>query len=67
MGKTVHWDICRKKGFNVPEKWYEQKPLPCTKNELFKILWDFDIQADHIIELRIPDMIIVNKTNKKPK
>ena len=21
MGKTVHWDICRKKGFNIPGKW----------------------------------------------
>ena len=44
MGKTVHWDICKKKGFNVPEKWYEHKPLPCTENESFKILWDFNIQ-----------------------
>ena len=38
MGKTVHWDTCRKKGFNVPDKWYEHKPLPCTENESFKIL-----------------------------
>ena len=28
MGKAVHWDTCRKKGFNVSEKWYEHKPLP---------------------------------------
>ena len=26
MGKTVHSDICRKKGFNVTKKWYEHKP-----------------------------------------
>ena len=56
--KTVHGDMCRKNSFNVPEKWYERKPLPCIENEPFKILWDFDIQMDRIIEQRRPDMII---------
>ena len=65
MGKTVHWDICRKKGFNVPEKWYKHKPLSCTENESFKILWTFNIQTDNIIERRRPDMIIIDKTSKK--
>ena len=31
MGKTVHWDICKKKAFNVPDKWNEHKPLRCTE------------------------------------
>ena len=62
---TVHWRFCRKKGFNVPAKWYKHKPLLCTENESFKILWDFNIQADHKIEHRRLEIIIVNKTNKK--
>ena len=65
MGNTVHWDICRKKGFNVPEKRYKHKSLPCTENECFKIFCDFNNQTDHIIEHRRPDMIILDKTNKK--
>ena len=65
MRKTVHWDICRKKGFNVPEKWYERKPLLCTENQSFKILWDYHIQTDNIIEYRTPDMINVDKTSNK--
>ena len=65
MGTAVQWDICRKKGFNVPEKWYEHKPSPYTENESFKTLWDFNIQTDNIIEHRRPDMIIINKTSKK--
>ena len=66
MGKTVYWDICRKKGCNVPEKWYEHKPLlPCTENESFKILWDFNIQTDNISEHRRPGVIIIDKTSKK--
>ena len=31
--KTVHLDIGRRKGVNLPEKWYEHKPLPCRENE----------------------------------
>ena len=52
-------------GFNVPEKWYEHKALPSTENGSFKIPWDFNIHTDHIIEHRRPDIIIVDKTNKK--
>ena len=65
MGKAVLWDICRKKGFNVPDKWYEHKPIPCTENKSFKNLWDFNIQADNKIEHRRPDMIIIDKTSRK--
>ena len=65
MGKALHWDIFRKKGLYVPEKWYQHKPLLCTKNESFKILWNFNIQTDHTIEHRGPDIIIIDKTNKK--
>jgi len=64
MGKSVHWDICLKSGF-VPHKWYEHQPLPCLENESCKILWDFNIQTDHVIEARRPDMIIID--NKKRK
>ena len=62
MGKTLGY---LQKGFNVPEKWYLHKTLPCTENEFFKIHWDFNIQVDHIIEHRRPDMVIVGKTKKK--
>ena len=49
----VNVGYLKKKGFNVPEKWYEQKkPLPYTENKFFKILWDFNIQTDNIIEYK---------------
>ena len=65
MGKIVLWDICRKKGFNVPEKRYKHKPLPCTEIESFKVLWDFKCQKDNIIDHRRPDVIIADKSSKK--
>ena len=65
MGKPVHQNICRKKALYVPKKWYEHKHLICTENKSFKILWYFNAQTDHIIEHRGPDVIIVDKTNRK--
>ena len=32
-----------------------------------KLLWDFDIQTDHLISARRPDHIIINKKKKKKK
>ena len=65
MEKTAYWNICRKKGFNVPKKWQDHKLLPCTENEYFKIFLDYNIQTDHISEHRRQGMIIVDKTNTK--
>ena len=31
------------------------------ENEDVKILWDFNIQTDHLIEHRRPDIVVVNK------
>ena len=37
------------------------------ENETHKILWDFDIQMDHLITARRPDLIIINNSKKKKK
>ena len=36
-----------------------------SENDTHKLLWDFDIQTDHLISPRRPDLIIIN--NKKRK
>ena len=30
-------------------------------NDIHELLWDFDIQTDHLISTRRPDLIVVNK------
>ena len=35
------------------------------KNETHKLLWDFEIQTDHLISARRPDLIIINNNKKK--
>ena len=42
-------------------------PAPVLENDTHKLLWDFNIQTDHLIPARRPDLIIINKKKKKKK
>ena len=35
------------------------------ENETGKLLWNFEIQTDHLISVRGPDLIIINNNKKK--
>ena len=39
-------------------------PAPVLENDTHKLLWDFDIQTDHLISARRPNLIIINKKKK---
>ena len=60
MGKIVHWKLARKFNFEAGDKWYEHEPESVLENE-DKILWDFSIETDHVIEARRPDLVVVDK------
>ena len=40
-------------------------PAPVLENATHKLLWDFNIQTDHLISARRPDLIIISKKKKK--
>ena len=40
-------------------------PAPVLENATHKLLWDFDIQTDHLIPARRPDLIIINNKKKR--
>ena len=42
-------------------------PAPVRENDIHKLLWDFDIQTNHPISARKPDLIIINQKKKKKK
>ena len=44
-----------------------RKPESIPENELHKILWDFQIQTNHLIPARRPDQMIIKKTKNKNK
>ena len=64
----IHWEICKKSKFDHTNKWYMHNLASVLENDTYKLLRDFDIQTDHLISARRPDLIIINKqTNKKKK
>ena len=50
--------------FDHTNKWYMHNPAPVLENDSHKLLWDFNIQTDHLIPARRPDLIIINKRKR---
>ena len=46
-------------------KWYVHKPKFVLENETNKILCDFEMQTNHQISARRPDLVIVNNIKKR--
>ena len=67
LRKIVHWKLARKCDFEAGDKWYEHEPESVLENEDYKILWDFSIQTDHVIEVRTPDLVVVDKKERSCK
>ena len=61
VGKVIHWEMCKKLKFENTNKWYMHNPAPVLENDTHKLLWDFNIQTDHLIPARRPDLIIINE------
>ena len=56
----------------MPEIWvswqgqvYNYKPASVVENDRVKILRDFHIQTDHVIQYRRPDIVVLYKTERK--
>ena len=43
------------------DKWYEHEPESVLENENYKILRDFSIQTDHVIEAWRRDLVVAGK------
>ena len=65
VGRKIQWEICRKVGFDINEKWYKHQPERIVENDTWKTLWVVTIQIDHVIEAGRPDTVIIDKTKKR--
>ena len=68
MENKVHWFfffLKKKNGLERTEKWYEHIPEGVVENEEVKLLWDINVQRDNVIEPRRPDIIVINKKERK--
>ena len=52
LANVIHWDLCKKRGVQVTAKWYDHVLEKVTETDQVKILWDFNIHTDHVIEHR---------------
>ena len=60
--KTRHnKKLCKKFKFDYTNKWYMHNSESFQENEAHKFLWDFEMQTDHLILARRPDLLIVNE------
>ena len=59
VGKVIHLEMCKKFKFDHSNKWYMHKPGPVLENDTHKLLWDFNIQTDHLIPARRSDLKLI--------
>ena len=67
VDKVIHWEMCRKFQFDNKNKWYMHNSAPVLENDAHKLLWDFNIQTNHLIPARRPDLIIIKKRRESAK
>ena len=61
VGKVIHWEMSKKFKFDHTNKWDMHNPASILENDTHKLLWDFDIQTDHLISARRSDLLVINK------
>ena len=64
IARIVHLELCQKFGLVGKVKWFNHKPSIVVENDRVKILWDFNIQTDHVIQHRRPDIVVLYKNKR---
>ena len=65
VAAIIHWNMCRNHNFDYSERWYEHRAEKVLENDDIKLLWDFHIQTDHVIEHCRPDILILKKKERR--
>ena len=65
VSKVVHWELCKKLKFDRTNKWYMYNRESVRENEMHKLLRDFEIQTDHLISDRRPDLVIITNIKRE--
>ena len=59
IARIVHFELCQKFFLVGEVKWYNYKPVNVVENDRVEILWDFNIQTDHVIQHRRADIVVL--------
>ena len=61
MGKVIQLELCKILKFDHTNKWYIHNYEYVLENETHQLHWDFEIEMDHLISVRWPDLMIIKK------
>ena len=64
VAKSVHWKLCEKHNFERKEKWYKHCPEGVVEDDDVKLIWDINIQCENAMEVKRPNLILVDKKAK---
>ena len=67
VARIIHLELCQNRNLIKEKKWYNHKPESVYEGEDVKILWDFNIYTDHVIQHRRPDIVVFDKKERKCK
>ena len=59
--QQISTEMYKKFKFDHTNEWYIANPASVLEKDTHKLQWDFNIQTDHLIPTRRPDLIIINK------
>ena len=67
VADVVHWNLYHKYGLQCTSRWYKHygREHPVMGNDEVKILWDFNVETEHAIVHRQPDIVVLEKKEKK--
>ena len=65
VASAIHWSLCGSCGFLRCDSWWQHHPESVLENERYKLLYDFNIFTDHLIQARRPDLVYVDKLKRK--
>ena len=68
VADVVRWSLCHKYGLQCTRTWYEHhgSEHPVIENTELKILWDINIETDHVIVHGRPDIVVLEKRRRMP-
>ena len=56
VASLIHWELCALYGFKITKNEYNHSADAVLANDKIKLLWDFNIHTDRVIEAR-PNII----------